>query len=294
MHYTWEQLHPVPCTDSEDLEDMENDRITRHEENRELFEVKLHLAGPELQNIHRVEYDAPEECTIPCAGELPWNATDLPYMIFAADQVLAMGAGSAFDLYKQMLSVLTFQSAERRNTDFTWMLKCPFHMPYLKDLAAAFPGSTVVWTHRDPVECIASACSLYEAILGVTSEVGTVDKHKLGKAVMHYSLVTLARAEASIAGAVKEKGLRVLHVRYKETIGDPVSVCKRVCKEAGLEYSEEYIENLEAYIQESREKRANVAAARGGSMHRYSLEEYGLSESGVQQAFEKYVEQYDL
>ena len=83
--------------------------------------------------------------------------------------LLCLGASNAFRYYKQYLQLLTFTDNDRYSSrdEFTWMLKCPFHSPYLEELHKAFPESTVVWTQRNRVECIASACSLYEALLQI-------------------------------------------------------------------------------------------------------------------------------
>jgi hypothetical protein len=102
-----------------------------------------------MQAIHRVGYDEPEECTTPCALELPWAVSELPQMVISCKEVLPLGAGDAFKYYKQYLQILTFQSPSFGST---WMLKCPFHLAYLDALHKEFPNSTVVWTHRNPVK----------------------------------------------------------------------------------------------------------------------------------------------
>ena len=55
----------------------------------------------------------------------------MPFTVFAAQEVIPMGAGNAFPLYRQYLQLLTWQAESRRSLDLTWMLKCPFHLPYL-------------------------------------------------------------------------------------------------------------------------------------------------------------------
>ncbi len=55
---------------------------------------------------------------------------------------------------------------------------------YLEELHKEFPGATVVWTHRDPAECIASACSLYETIMRFCMEEISIDPKALGAAVV--------------------------------------------------------------------------------------------------------------
>jgi hypothetical protein len=183
MHYTWEQASPVPTTDDESLAAQRLDRDKRYKESSFRINMLLRICGDEIQSIHRIGVDEPEECTTPCAVELPWSAPELPFLAYAADEIAALGAGEAFAWYRKYLQLLAWQSEERRDKSFTWMLKCPFHLPYLDALHKEFPSSVVVWTHRDPVDCIASACSLYETLLFFTMENNTVDRKALGKGI---------------------------------------------------------------------------------------------------------------
>lgn len=141
--------------------------------------------------------------------ELPWAIPELLYHIASADETMHTGCGGAFRYYRKFLQLLTWQNPGNvvlaegaggaavaadvpgasagasadggdgagadggdapRYAD-QWMLKCPFHLPYLDALMREFPGSTIVWTHRDPVECVASACSLYETLAALCIEV---------------------------------------------------------------------------------------------------------------------------
>ena len=46
-----------------------------------------------------------------------------------------MSAGDAYRFYRQYLQLLTWQqrqTAAESGDEFTWMLKCPFHLPYIK------------------------------------------------------------------------------------------------------------------------------------------------------------------
>lgn len=229
-HYTWEQMDPVPKTDDENLDAQAVDRVKRYDSNKGSFNLLFkHLIHEKIQHIHRIAYDETEECTIPCSFELPWALVDLPLMIFACEEVIPMGAGDAFDLYKKLLQLLTWQSKDRRDQDFTWMLKCPFHLPYLPELFQSFPGATVVWTHRDPAECIASACSLFETIMQMGMEESSVNPILVGKAVMNYSKLILQKAEQALINL--PPGIKVVHLRYKDTIQEPKNSCKKVIAE---------------------------------------------------------------
>lgn len=86
-HRAWEQMAPVPTTDDEAPAALQLDRAARHAGHRAEFDATVRLAGPHIQAIHRVEYDAAEECTTPCGVELPWNVPYLTLMACAATEV---------------------------------------------------------------------------------------------------------------------------------------------------------------------------------------------------------------
>ena len=229
MHYTWEQQDPVPRTDDESLEAQTRDREAKYISNRSYFDTSLRLAGDAIQRIHRIKYDEPEECTTPCAMELPWAVSEIPWIPFAAKEVISMGAGDTFKTYRKFLQMMMWQKPERflKDTEYpTWMLKCPFHLPYLTELVSEFPDATVVWTHRNPKECIASACSLYETILHMAAEEPSVDRLALGKAVMDYTRISLDKAEETFR-LLGDK-FKPVHIRYADNIKNPKEMCKRI------------------------------------------------------------------
>jgi hypothetical protein len=212
--------------------------------------------------------------------------------------VLPLGAGQAFAFYRRFLQLLTWQCPDLPST---WMLKCPFHLPYLDDLHAAFPASVVVWTHRHPVECVGSCCSLFEAILLLTVDSWTLDRKALGAQVLNYIRLCLARALASLAKL--QRTFKVVHVKYTETTGRTLEACAKVCAAAGLPFTSDYQALVQAYLAESKAKRTALAAknsqsAKGqtgeakGKLHDYSLAEYGLSEAAVAAEFKDYIDIY--
>ena len=196
--------------------------------------------------------------------------------------------------------------------DFTWMLKCPFHLPYLRELFNAFPDATVVWTHRDPVECIASACSLYETLMDMAAETYSIDKRAIGKAVLDYTRDSLEMAENTLKSLLhNNKGdNKVIHIRYQDTVKKPTEVCKDVftqawdlgasgSSDASDAMSKEYNQKLGDYLAENKAKREREKSRKGQTgqpkvMHSYSLEEYGLTTDQVRAEFKWYTDKYNL
>lgn len=171
-----------------------------------------------------------------------------------------MGAGDAYTLYYKFLQLLTYQQEEVSKAisglDWNWMLKCPFHLPYLTELFHAFPDATIVWTHRHPTECIASACSLYETLMGMGAYEDSIDREALGQAVLDYTEESLKLAEISLkkiglgfdrhsssanantSGAETSRqsqigGVRVVHVRYQDNVKSPKKVCRETFEQVG-------------------------------------------------------------
>ena len=326
-HYTWEQCDHVPATQQETCSALREDRVKRYRGNRGDFDRKLHLVGDDIQAIHRIGYDEPEECTTPCALELPYAIGALPLYILAADEVIPLGCGKAFSFYKEYLQMLTWQSGGERierqvgvkdfqavssteearidkemanapgklGKDHRWMLKCPFHLPYLEELFETFPDATVVWTHRDPVECIGSACSLYYTLAVMALEVDSIDKKAIGQGVVDYTKTSLDRAEASLR-KLEKKGASIIHIRYQDNVQDPSGTVTGILKQTGIIESsqdeQEYKEELAAYLTRNKATNDKVKSKKGG--HTYSLADYGLDEAGVRATFKPYTDKYDL
>lgn len=172
---------------------------------------------------------------------------------FSAKDIVPLGAGVAFEQYRKFLQLIAYQTCQQafdgaEQLPWTWMLKCPFHLPYLSELAAAFPDATVVWTHRNPVECIGSACSLYETMLEMAVHEDSIDRAALGESVLQYTEISLNKAMETFSKlglpskiSLNENsepvsprhngttsGLRVIHVRYQDIVKDPKIICQKI------------------------------------------------------------------
>lgn len=67
--------------------------------------------------------------------------------------------------------------------------------------------------------------------------------------------------------------------------------------QAGLEFTAEYEKRIDAYLAKSKAEREALKAKKSGGkevLHEYKLEDYGLSEAKVREAFHEYIELYNL
>lgn len=294
MHYTWEQIDPIPTTDNESFQALMKERKKRHDGNKFVNNLLISLMGDSIQRVHRIGYDEPEECTTPLSMDLPYAFTELPFIPFTAKESVAIGCGNAFKNYYKYLQVLTFQQTDVTNPApaKTWMLKCPFHLPYLTELNNSFPDAIVVWTHRNPVECIASACSLYETLLRTIAEEDSIDRYALGLAVLEYTTICLTKAIESIAKIDKKSPNQVIHVKYKQTIRSPKELCRAVVAKADMAYGAEYDARLDQYLRASDDKRRQLKGKTSDAVHEYRLEDYGLSAALIAARFAEYIATY--
>lgn len=92
----------------------------------------------------------------------------------------------------------------------------------------------------------ASACSLYETLLFFTMENNSVERTSLGRAVLGYTKSALSAALKTLESL--EGSVKVVHVRYTDTVSQPKEECRRICELAGLDFSSEYEDKLNEYL----------------------------------------------
>jgi len=161
-----------------------------------------------------------------------------------------------------------------------------------QELCEQFPGCTVVWTHRNPSECVASACSLYETIMRMAMEEPSVDPMALGRAVLRYTELALQKAEASLS--LLGERMRVVHVRYADSVQRPKEVVKAVFQQTDMAFSADYEARLDAFLVSNAEQRRRMSSLNRKAFHSYRPEHYGLSEPQLRAAFQGYIDKYRL
>ena len=153
------------------------------------------------------------------------------------------------------------------------MLKNPSHLVGLDAIMSVYPDALIVYTRRDPVVAIASACSLSaEATKGwsttfIGDTIGRTQLDMLSKAV--------ERFERERAAYPAEQ---FVDIDYREFVGDPVGTTKGIYEAFGLEWTPGVDEAVTKLDAESRQ---------GGRRpkHSYDLADYGLTEEQVRAAF---------
>jgi hypothetical protein len=227
----------------------------------------FHAAHPELAGLHYSDATTHEECWrllqqagTSCAFETLAHVPAYSEWLRTADWQ------PAYERHRALLRLIGSNDQEKR-----WVLKNPSHLMALDALLAVYPDALIVVTHRDPVTCVASMCSLAAASTRGTSHVF------VGDVIGRSQLDLLSRewtAYASVRGRHPDS---FLDVGYDDLVGDPLAVVAEVTRHAGGRSSDRSITAVAAELERSR---SGVRAPR----HRYDLTDFGLAEAQVRAA----------
>jgi hypothetical protein len=168
----------------------------------------------------------------------------------------------------------------RRPPDL-WLFKAPHHNFHLEAFVEAYPDARFVMTHRDPVRSVPSWASIVASILPPPE--GERDLRRLGQDAAEHLRVGVERAMAARARLGEE---RFLDVHHRQLIADPMGTVRRIYE--WLDY--ELTRPVEQAI--ARWQEVNRSGAHG--THRYTAEQYGLTDAQLRSDFDAYVRHFDI
>ncbi len=115
-----------------------------------------HVESPEFMGIHYMDATTVEECWRLLRQTGKSNSYEsLANLPRYTEWLKGQDWTDAYARHKQNLQLVGLNDPEKR-----WVLKNPSHMTALDALMAVYPDALIVYTHREPVTCIASSCSL--------------------------------------------------------------------------------------------------------------------------------------
>jgi hypothetical protein len=179
----------------------------------------------------------------------------------------------SYGFYRTQLQLLQRQ----RSGDY-WVLKSPAHLNTVEGLLRAFPDAAVVVCHRDMAEVIPSACSLFAVGVRFTS---SLDADYLGRRFLDGTARTLDRL-VEVRDRLPED--RVVDVRFDDLMADPAGSVHRIGEQLGYPPTDE--RSTAAHLEANPRHRHGV--------HRYSLEQYGLTLADVDAAAGRYHERFGI
>lgn len=233
--------------------------------------------APEFMAIHPIDHEEPEEDVL---------LLDLCFMSQSAEATMHVPSYSgwlerqdhapAYEYFRRVLKVLC-----RRRSGRALVLKTPHHMEYLDVFLRVFPGATVVQTHRDPRRALASFCSMVAHGRGILSD--SVDPAEIGR---HWRRKTQRMVERAMRTRAGAPAGRFVDVSYYDLTRDPLGELRRISRSAGLGFDEGAEREAVRCLQANPKNRFGT--------HTYRLEDFALTEQGVDDTFAPYRETYRI
>jgi hypothetical protein len=177
------------------------------------------LRGTELERMHWVEADDPEECT--------WGFFDLSGLLgrgmngvmpewIAAVVEPGVRHRETYEEYRLLVKLLLWRNPLA--DDGVLILKCPTDNDQIETFLDVFPEASVVLCHRDPFRTLISNVRIQEVLCAPHLASPTaIDMDAVGRRMLqtHRDF-----ADAMVAAAAATPG-RVASVRYSELMTDP-------------------------------------------------------------------------
>ncbi|MBB3045232.1 sulfotransferase family protein [Nocardioides soli] len=230
-----------------------------------------HVESPEYMGIHYMDATTVEECWRLLRQTGKSNSYEsLANVPRYTSWLQQQDWTDAYTRHRQNLQLVGLNDPEKR-----WVLKNPSHMTALDALMTAYPDALVVYTHRDPVVCIASSCSLSaETTAGhSTTFIGrTIGETQLDLWSRGYHAFHDARS--------RYPSDQFVDVSFSDLRADPLGVTRGVYEAFDLDWTPDARTAIEEIDREARSGKAAPS-------HSYRLEDYGLTEAEVRAAFDR-------
>lgn len=227
-------------------------------------------ANPDYAGLHYITADDIEECWQLFRQSMMSLSHESLYHVPSYSQWLSTQSWSAtMARYKKNLQLIGMNDPEK-----TWVLKNPSHMFCIDEIIEQFPDAVIVQTHREPQKVIGSICSLAAHTNHEWSEYYRGDV--LGQSQLELWSRGLKEMKQS---REKATGVTFVDIQYSDLVSSPVECVNTIYSAAGIEMTD----TARAEIEENH--RESLTGPRKPS-HSYSLADYGLTESMVDEAFD--------
>lgn len=266
---TWELIEPIPLSPNPWI-----DRFLRRMRARGIV-VPARLTMPDLDPVHPLLLDWPEEEFFLLENDLVG-----PTLFFMyegeryAKRMCEIDVKPAYRALRRQLQILSGPNNSQR-----LVLKAPIHLWNLDALHEAFPDAKFVFTHREPVSALVSACSF--CAITTAKAARELDRERIGRFWLDYNELGLQRAtEARKAIPADQQ----IDVPLAAMSANPESTVRRIYERFGIEFSE----TARQLVRD----RAASGQGRAKKKHSYSATDYGLTDAEINERFAAYRVRY--
>ena len=194
---------------------------------------------------------------------------------FSPLDTTAADPGGACRFLKQFLQYRQYRMASRR-----WVCKGVFHQFFLDQLWEVFPDALCVWTHRNPVDVVASTLGIYTLLYDAIT--GGIDRPGHARRMVQ----SMREGYDHLLNQPWLDDPRVVHVRFQDFIADQVGVIRDIYDRGNLPFTDEHERNIGRWLGENRVDRHGKFT--------YSLDGFGITGEELQETFADYTERFTL
>lgn len=233
--------------------------------------------APDFKIIHPLAATWPEECH-------RLLQTSFKSLIFAlrfnvpsyVEWLQKQDMEDAYQIHKKQLQHILWRHPGER-----LVLKNPFHLWELDAITKVYPDACFVQLHRDPSKMLPSLCSLSATIRVARST--KPDPLGVGNFWVEQMSVALDRM---MAFREKAKDNTFIDVTYSELVQNPNTMLAKICRELNIDYPVDAAARVRLWLDKNRQHKHGI--------HKYTPEEFGLSQNGIQERFVNYRERFNL
>lgn len=184
---------------------------------------------------------------------------------------------------QNMRKFVEFLNAKHSPASMHTVVKHHMRQVHFPAVSEVFPNAIFINTVRDPVASVASSSSVQ-----YTFSAGSCKEPDLARKIGQINLRGMAKAANSFIKfrSSNERQHKFVDVFYTDLMADPVEAVRKIYKAIDLELSPEVEHKMIAYLKMNQQHKYG--------RHSYTLAQYGLDKQSAVNAFQPYMEFYNL
>jgi hypothetical protein len=233
----------------------------------------VYSAAPSFPAIHPMHPEWPDECNWLLRNCFSTLVNAFSWFVPGYVEYLrTCDMQPAYADHRRFLRALLHRRGDRPRL----ALKDPFHMWHVEAFLAAYPDATIIQLHREPAQIVPSLASLCASLQAIDT-----DSPRTQAEIGRFSLYILGQGLRALEQARRKlPDERFVDIPYRELVASPGAVMRSLGERLAFDARSVALEEAGRWLEENRQHKLG--------RHRYSLEDFGLTEGIIEEYFEDY------
>ncbi len=238
-----------------------------------------YAAAPGKRAAHHIAAEEVHECCMLLRQSFVSNIWSCGFSVPSYDAWWqCQDERAAYSHYQRCVQLIGSSAPDKR-----WLLKNPGHIEHLDLLFAVFPDARVIQTHRDPARAVPSLVSLLMQLYPVME---SGDAQLRGEIMLRREVAKWASAVRKAERVRERHPGQVLDIVHADFHAEPMAVLEQIYAFIGWDIPADTRAAFAGRIEEKPELQHGV--------HRYRIEDYGMSETEARAPFGDYIQRFAL